>query len=1351
YDFDYQITNSSGSSVATVTIDIVQTPIANDDTFSVVVGSNLAGNVTADNGSGADNPGTPPFTSLTFGGGNLGGSVTDNLGGATVSFAGGSLTLNNDGSMTLNGATTWGQFTFQYQLTNAQGQSNIATVTIDVFNLPTAVDDGAPGTPAYTVNAGTSFTSTAAAGIRQSNDDYTLPNVYDDATVTRYADVGGIGGGSTVLVGNNYTIPSSGGVVVNIAADGTITIDATAGGVLGAEYRFDYEIANSAGADVATVTILIRAAPDGIDDTDATVLGGTSAPGSTNFHLAINTSSTGVVDVTTNDSLGIPNALTDLPADIINNVILAGTPDAGNKTIGGGAFTIGGTGSIEITATGLVNITPPNNFVGLLEFDYILANSIGTDPTPATVTFAFGERPVCTPDGPYPVTGNIPIDTTIDDTGANAYLGVLNNDTGDFITVTTIVGSGDTTPPYIGTTTNGGSVSMQDNGEFTYTPPTGVTGINDTFSYQITNGFGSVTTNCDVTLQISDMIYFMDDTASPGGDGSLSNPFQTIAEHNSGSVINNSVLFIADNGLVYTGNLQLVQGQRVIGQGATGALFGGGSLSGITLSPISVPVSYNTTGNANDWAQITNPAGNGITLNTNNTLLGIEVGNTAGYGMINTGTSSVGNLTISESRIIGTGDVLRIANGGTLNATFTSLSTTSAPSVGILLGNVNGSLSATLTEIASVNDAINVSGGAVNLGLNLTGLGLSTTNGDALQVNGHTGQINITHVAAGLSATNGACVDIVGASVINIDVATCSAVNAPSFGIRLQNTAGSLFRVQDATSVNMLGGSTNGILLDSVSTTNIDISDGSTLTVSNRSDTGIRLNNVTSTSVNFGNTTVNNPNGVNPPAVALLTVTPLVDFDMLNIDQGSAGSGETFVTVGNGSFPNDNSGNGDAVYASNASGGLTINGGTISNIADDGFDWRNSGVLTLNNVLINKGVGTTGTAGIQSYNSTGIDMNGGSITNFGSGTVPGQRPLAVNILHDGVFTTPIAIFSFDSVDFDGGAGRVLGGGIAQYTVDNSNITVEVINGSTFTNVFGKAIITQNSSTTNGTVTTTITGNTFNTPLTAGQSSVEVASGGVGMTGNVAFNINNNVFNNFGDGQGTAILINLNQNTNARTQTNTIHNNTISDNDAPGGIGIIIDETSGLRLQANNNSVSGVTATAFSVQGLNSWSSGDVDIAMTNSTYANTGTSSAVIVTHDGTTAATNIRILWDNVDVNAPNSSLDAVEMYSRGQGRVDWVTTNGDFSNGAGGFETIYVQAGSGGNPATFCVDFNDDGGGPNTTNNGFFLNEPAGGNLLVENGTTVAAVLADNPGMSGASTISAGAAVGTCNDATP
>ncbi|MEM9565753.1 MAG: PQQ-dependent sugar dehydrogenase [Actinomycetota bacterium] len=85
--------------------------------------------------------GVPAAVIASFGGGDLGGTVTDNAAGANVTVgAMGSLTVDANGgfSFTPDGGTS-GSFTFEYRLTNAAGSSD-ATVTILVGPRATVGD-----------------------------------------------------------------------------------------------------------------------------------------------------------------------------------------------------------------------------------------------------------------------------------------------------------------------------------------------------------------------------------------------------------------------------------------------------------------------------------------------------------------------------------------------------------------------------------------------------------------------------------------------------------------------------------------------------------------------------------------------------------------------------------------------------------------------------------------------------------------------------------------------------------------------------------------------------------------------------------------------------------------------------------------------------------------------------------------------------------------------------------------------------------------------------------------------------------------------------------------------------------
>jgi hypothetical protein len=91
-------------------------PIAHADTLTVHVGTTEVRNVTADNGAGADQLDDPPAPVISYGGGSLGGSVTDVAAGSSVALAGGTLTIDGGGTLTIAGPTVVGAYEVTYRV-----------------------------------------------------------------------------------------------------------------------------------------------------------------------------------------------------------------------------------------------------------------------------------------------------------------------------------------------------------------------------------------------------------------------------------------------------------------------------------------------------------------------------------------------------------------------------------------------------------------------------------------------------------------------------------------------------------------------------------------------------------------------------------------------------------------------------------------------------------------------------------------------------------------------------------------------------------------------------------------------------------------------------------------------------------------------------------------------------------------------------------------------------------------------------------------------------------------------------------------------------------------------------------
>jgi hypothetical protein len=159
YSFDYQLSNSGGTSDGTVSIRVGIPPVAMEDGVDdpatvdneelVVLILDPTGQVynaspfTAFGGLlDNDSLGFPAASITSFGGGDLGGAVTDHAAGSSVALPGGSLTstpptnvltVGSDGSIKLvNANNPFVTYTFSYRLANAAGSSD-ASVTLFVI------------------------------------------------------------------------------------------------------------------------------------------------------------------------------------------------------------------------------------------------------------------------------------------------------------------------------------------------------------------------------------------------------------------------------------------------------------------------------------------------------------------------------------------------------------------------------------------------------------------------------------------------------------------------------------------------------------------------------------------------------------------------------------------------------------------------------------------------------------------------------------------------------------------------------------------------------------------------------------------------------------------------------------------------------------------------------------------------------------------------------------------------------------------------------------------------------------------------------------------------------------------
>ncbi len=414
----------------------------------------------------------------------------------------------------------------------------------------------------------------------------------------------------------------------------------------------------------------------------------------------------------------------------------------------------------------------------------VLSDTI--DPNTTLVSGSLNTSPLAVDDAYANAIGNTRF--TI-----NAVNGVLANDSdpdGDTISITA----------FDATSTLGGNVSVNTgDGSFTYDPPVGVTNTTDTFTYTLSDG--SKTDTATVSITISEMVWYVDNSQATNGDGRSFSPFNSLAPVNGAGGAGDAdspghIIFVFQGSGPYGGGLELEANQRLIGQG------------------VNLVVNSQTLVTSTSSPQITNAAGNGVTLSTDNTVRGLNAdGQGGGAGIAG---SSVGSLTIDTVNASSTGGAaIDIQGAGTLSVSLGTLSSTNG-GVGVrVTGSGGGSFA-----VSGPTTITNPSGNGLLLQNNTGtafGFGGSTTASSSgstgVRLDNNTGNVtfgslSITPDAGqrGLHATN----SIAASGSISIAGGAISTSNAVA--VDISQTTGTTPLAVALGSVSASGGS-NGIIL----------------------------------------------------------------------------------------------------------------------------------------------------------------------------------------------------------------------------------------------------------------------------------------------------------------------------------------------------------------------------------------------------------------------------------------------------------------------------------------------------------------------------------------------------------
>jgi VCBS repeat-containing protein len=378
--------------------------------------------------------------------------------------------------------------------------------------------------------------------------------------------------------------------------------------------------------------------------------------------------------------------------------------------------------------------------------------------------------------------------------------------------------------------------------------------LTQTYTVEIDDGNGGTATQ-DVTITITgesdgpQTEWYIDNSAVGSTNvGTQADPFTSIAAFNAaqgtvgGPQIGATVYLLAGTGTYAEADgFNLLDDQILIG---------------VPAGPVRPTIV--TTGGGSDAIEVAQ----------NNTITGLDIGNVNDVGIADSN-GSVGTLTVSDVGKSGTGQIVDIDQGGTLNVTLNSAESLASNDGAIDLEGVGGSFTVTgATTITGIHSDGGIDITSSSLTATFAGGGLvSTNNAIAINFVGNTGALVlgggldiVTTTGQGLNATGGGTVTATG-SGNSVTSAFGNAVTISGTGI---GAAGVTFESVSA------GGGVNGIVLANtgaaggftVTGDGGGANNGSGGTIQNASGDGVLLTNTESVHLGYMNIQTNADNGI---------------------------------------------------------------------------------------------------------------------------------------------------------------------------------------------------------------------------------------------------------------------------------------------------------------------------------------------------------------------------------------------------------------------------------------------------------------------------------------------------------
>ena len=634
-------------------------------------------------------------------------------------------------------------------------------------------------------------------------------------------------------------------------------------------------------------------------------------------------------------------------------------------------------------------------------------------------------------------------------------------------------------------TTGGGSVTIDSDGTFTYTPGVGDKNQSDTFSYKVTDG--EATTNGTVTVGIENaLVWYVNGAAGSEGDGRSATPYKALGGINgaggSGDADGSGDYIYLYGSSTYSGGLPLEASQKLIG-GPEGLSIPGHS--GLVAASGTNPV-------------VTNAAGDGIALANGSEVLRVDAKSSSSAGIRGTSvtTSTVGPNTIISGNT-GSAVALSGAAGGDI-------------AIGSTIENQTGSVVSVANRnsgTVTLSGAITSSNGGVAASSN-TGAHVSFTGalhltrsggGETFSATGG-GGIKATSSDNQLSSGAGTAVKVTSTTIDSggVNFKTVSSSGAAS-GIVLENTGSTagltVAGTGSAGTGGTIGSSTGpGIQLSSTSAVSlayVKVNSGGDDGIRGASVSGLTLSN----SEVSGNGNAANENGLDftqlsgTVSVTGTTVSSSADRNVSVVNE----SGTVDATFSGGAYSNTNSsavGRDSIFFEGTNTGtiGVKVENATFTNNKDDhvqvttdtantvtenvtvsGNTMSNTLGQTGGSVRVNPGGNATVNATLANNNIQGAELQAIAVDTQGNET--SVQPAQVNLTISGNTIGNPAVSR---------SGGYIGNGLSVSSNGSATITALIANNNVYQyyNAFGMDLI-QNEGV--GTLNATVRSNKISNP------------------------------------------------------------------------------------------------------------------------------------------------------------------------------------------------------------------------------------------------------------------------------